>query len=126
MKRDRSGFPELRVTYQDPCRLGRHLGVYDEPRQLLEMIGLELVEMPRHRENALCCGTNGWTHCGAANKQIQADRLREAQATGADVLVTACLKCQIHFRCAMQDRELDAELDIELKDLAEIMAEGLC
>jgi Fe-S oxidoreductase len=124
--RDRSSIAHPLVTYHDPCRLGRHLGVYDEPRQLLKAIGLELIEMPRHRENALCCGTNGWTHCGAANKQIQADRLREAQATGADVMVTACLKCQIHFRCAMQDRELDAELDIEIKDLAEILAEGLC
>jgi heterodisulfide reductase subunit D len=114
-----------RFTYHDPCRLGRHLGVYDAPRQLLKGLGLELVEMQRFRENALCCGTNGWTHCGMANKQIQDERLYEAQATGADVLVTACLKCQIHFRCAMQDRELSAQIDIEIKDLAEVLAEAL-
>jgi Fe-S oxidoreductase len=81
--------------------------------------------MPRHRENALCCGTNGWTHCGAANKMIQAERLREAQATGADLLVTACLKCQIHFRCAMQDGELGDQLDLELMDLAMVVAAAL-
>jgi heterodisulfide reductase subunit D len=116
---------EYRITYQDPCRLGRHLGVYDAPRQVIERLGLELVEMSRHREDALCCGTNGWTHCGAANKEIQADRLREAQATGADVLVTACLKCQIHFKCALQDRQFGKELAIEIKDLATLVAERL-
>jgi Fe-S oxidoreductase len=120
-----SPFANRRATYHDPCRLGRHLGVYDAPRQVLERIGLELVEMPRHRENALCCGTNGWTHCGAANKMIQAERLREAQATGADLLVTACLKCQIHFRCAMQDGELGDQLDLELTDLATVVAAAL-
>ncbi len=131
---ERNGVSPTCVTFQDPCRLGRHLGVYDAPRQIIEDLGLELVEMPRHRENALCCGTNGWTHCGAANKQIQADRLREAQSTGAQVLVTACLKCQIHFRCAMQDQQLGTgpgavhqgeELNIEIKDLATLVAEAL-
>jgi heterodisulfide reductase subunit D len=115
-----------RITYQDPCRLGRHLGVYAAPRQVIAGLGYELVEMPRHGENALCCGTNGWTHCGAANRQIQGDRLGEAQATGADVLVTACLKCQIHFKCALQDRQLGAETTIEIKDLATLVAESLC
>jgi heterodisulfide reductase subunit D len=114
-----------KVTFHDPCRLGRHLGVYDAPRQLLEVLGLELVEMPRHREHGLCCGTNGWTHCGAANKAIQIERLREAQATGADMLVTACIKCQIHFRCALQDRAMNAELGMEMKDLAEVLAKAL-
>jgi Fe-S oxidoreductase len=122
---ERNGASPTCVTFQDPCRLGRHLGVYDAPRQVIKGLGLELVEMPRHRENALCCGTNGWTHCGAANKQIQADRLREAQSTGAGVLVTACLKCQIHFRCAMQDQQLGEELNIEIKDLATLVAEAL-
>jgi Fe-S oxidoreductase len=114
-----------RVTYQDPCRLGRHLGVYAAPRRVIAGLGYELVEMPRHAENALCCGTNGWTHCGAANRQIQGDRLGEAQSTGATVLVTACLKCQIHFKCALQDRQLGAETSIEIKDLATLAAESL-
>jgi heterodisulfide reductase subunit D len=120
-----SPISNLRVTYQDPCRLGRHLGVYDAPRQVIQGLGVELAEMPRHRENALCCGTNGWTHCGVANKQIQVDRLQEACATGADVLVTACLKCQIHFKCAMQDRELGDQLSIEIEDLATLVAQAL-
>jgi heterodisulfide reductase subunit D len=113
------------VTYQDPCRLGRHMGVYDAPRQAIGRLGLELVEMPRNRANALCCGTNGWTHCAVANKAIQVDRLREARATGAELLVTACIKCQIHLRCAKQDQLLSDEIAIEIKDLATLVAEAL-
>jgi Fe-S oxidoreductase len=114
-----------RITFHDPCRLGRHLGIYDAPRQALGRMGLELVEMQRVRANALCCGTNGWTHCAAANKAIQVDRLREARATGAGLLVTACIKCQIHFKCAMQDQRLAEEIGMEIKDLAVLAAEAL-
>jgi Fe-S oxidoreductase len=113
------------VTFHDPCRLGRHLGIYDAPRQALGRMGLELVEMQRVRANALCCGTNGWTHCAATNKAIQVDRLREARATGAGLLVTACIKCQIHFKCAMQDQLLADDIAIEIKDLAVLAAEAL-
>jgi Fe-S oxidoreductase len=114
-----------RITYQDPCRLGRHMGVYDAPRQVIHALGLELVEMQRHGRNALCCGTNGWSHCAIANKAIQVDRLHEASATGADLLVTACIKCQIHFKCAMQDQLLADEIPMEVTDLATLVAERL-
>ena len=113
------------VTFHDPCRLGRHLGVYDAPRKALERLGYKVVEMRHARRNALCCGTNGWTHCGAANKAIQVQRLREAKATGADVMVTACLKCQIHFKCALMGAKLKEEIGIEMVDLATLVAEQL-
>ena len=114
-----------RVTYQDPCRLGRYLGVYDEPRQVMAALGLELAEMEYNRGRALCCGTSAWTNCGATAKSIQVDRLREARATGADTLVTACAKCQIHFRCAMDDTRLADDIGIEVKDLTTLVAEAL-
>jgi len=113
------------VTFHDPCRLGRHLGIYDAPRKVLEGLGYKVVEMRHARRNALCCGTNGWTHCGAANKAIQVQRLREAKATGADVMVTACLKCQIHFKCALMDAKLKDEVGIEMVDLATLVAAQL-
>jgi Fe-S oxidoreductase len=113
------------VTYQDPCRLGRYLGVYDEPRRVMAALGLELAEMEYHRGRALCCGTSAWTHCGATAKSIQVDRLHEAKATGAEALVTACAKCQIHFRCAMDDTRLGDQIMIEVKDLATLVAEAL-
>ena len=114
-----------KVTFHDPCRLGRHLGIYDAPRRVLEQLGYEVVEMRHNRRNATCCGTNGWTHCGAANKAIQVQRLREAKATGADAMVTACLKCQIHFKCALMDKQIADEVGIEMVDLAELVAERI-
>lgn len=114
-----------KVTFHDPCRLGRHLGVYDAPRKVLESLGYDVIEMRHARGNALCCGTNGWTHCDAANKAIQVQRLREAKATGADVMVTACLKCQIHFKCALMDAQLRGKIGIEMVDLATLVAEQL-
>jgi heterodisulfide reductase subunit D len=113
------------ATYQDPCRLGRHLGVYDAPRQVLAGLGLDLVEMERSRHAALCCGTSCWTSCGQVSKNIQVERLREARATGAELLVTACVKCQIHFKCAQDDPLLGDELGIEICDLATLVAERL-
>ena len=114
-----------RVTYHDPCRLGRYLKVYDEPRQVIAALGAELVEMENCRARSLCCGTSGWTNCGATAKSIQVDRLREAKATGATTLVTACAKCQIHFRCAQADTQLGDELAIEVKDLTTLLAEAV-
>jgi len=114
-----------KVTFHDPCRLGRHLGIYDAPRKVLEGLGYKVVEMRHARRNATCCGTNGWTHCDAANKAIQVQRLREAKATGAEVMVTACLKCQIHFKCALMDEQLKDEIGIEMVDLATLVASQL-
>jgi Fe-S oxidoreductase len=111
-----------KITFHDPCRLGRHLGVYDAPRKVLEQLGYQVVEMRHNRRNATCCGTNGWTHCGAANKAIQVQRLREAKATGAETMVTACLKCQIHFKCALMDKQIADQVGIEMVDLAELVA----
>jgi len=114
------------MTYQDPCRLGRHSGVYEEPRAVLQEIpGLELVEMDRNREGSLCCGTSSWINCDITSKKIQAARLTSAKATGAETLVTTCPKCHIHFKCALQDGLLAKTAAIEIKDLAVITAEAM-
>ena len=110
------------VTYHDPCRLGRLAGIYDAPRQLIQAVpGLELKEMERSRENGVCCGTTGWMNCSSCSKEMQLQRLSEASDTGAGTLVTACPKCQIHFRCAK-----DAfDLKIEITDLYDLVADRL-
>lgn len=115
----------VRITYQDPCRLGRHMGVYEAPRQVMTSLGLELVEMERTRKSSLCCGTSCWTACGQVSKNIQVERLREAQATGAQLLVTACIKCQIHLKCAQSDPALADELAIPVRDWTTVVAERL-
>lgn len=87
---------QMRVTYHDPCYLGRHSGVYDEPRRILEAIpGIELVEMEHNRAEALCCGGGGgrmWTETPAGERFADL-RAIEAAKTEAEALVTACSFC---------------------------------
>jgi len=112
------------VSYHDPCRLGRYLDVYEQPRQALEAIpGLELNEMPRNRKGAVCCGTTNWMNCDSTSKQIQQNRLKEAKATGAATLVTACPKCLIHLRCAGCGES--EKVDIRLTDFVNVIASAL-
>ena len=87
--------------------------------------GVELVEMRRSGPGAMCCAGGTWSNCDRFAKKIQTERLLEARATGAEVLATACPKCQVHFRCTMQDPNLEADIAIELRDVAELMAEAL-
>jgi Fe-S oxidoreductase len=113
-----------RVTFHDPCRLGRHLGVYDQPRELLRAVpGLALVEMSHSRERATCCGGTAWVECGTAVKCLQSARLAEAAATGAERLVTACPKCDIHLRCAACGT--DARPAPLITNLIDLLAESL-
>jgi Fe-S oxidoreductase len=114
-----------RITYQDPCHLGRHLGVYDAPRKVLSNLGYDISEMRRNRNASLCCGSSCWRACGQVSKHIQVDRLEEARSTGADLLVTACLKCQIHLKCAQNDPIRRDEINIEIQDMTTLIAENL-
>jgi len=115
-----------RVTYHDPCRLGRMSGVVDAPRRLLARIpGLELAEMRHHGAKALCCGTAAWVRCGATNKAIQLARLAEAAATGSAALATACPKCVIHLRCAQADLPAGPLKNLRLLDITELLARSL-
>ena len=103
--------PNGKVTYQDPCRLGRMANVFDAPRNLINLIPeIRLVEMARNRHNALCCGTTGWIECSTVSKQMQIERLNEALSTGASTLITACPKCQIHLTCAQENTELNMDV----------------
>jgi len=115
-----------KMTFQDPCRLGRHMNIYEQPRETLKSIsGVELIEMAHHHKRSICCGVSGWMNCSQVSKQIQTDRLGEAKATGADILVTTCAKCQIHFNCAFKDQKLGEEMSFQVKDLTEVVGESL-
>jgi len=117
----------MKVTYHDPCHLGRHLGddgVYDAPRNVLNSIpGIELVEMERNRENAWCCGAGAGV--SQANTELALwtanERLREAQETGAGTLVTACPWCERNFK----DAAKEYGVDIRIYDIAEIACQAL-
>jgi len=124
----KEGEVKKKVTYQDPCRLGRHLGIYDAPRRVLEAIpGIEFLEMERNRDWSLCCGTGPFTNCDLYSHEMRIGRLLEAKATGAETLITCCPKCQIHFKCAMVNRgeEKGPDVEIEVMDLANLVAKSL-
>lgn len=90
-----------KVTWHDPCVLGRHQGIYEEPREVLRQVpGLELVEMESHHADALCCGAGGgvfFTRQDVAAKTVES-RMEQALATGARYLVTSCPNCYVRFR----------------------------
>jgi Fe-S oxidoreductase len=120
------GTLEQKVTYHDPCTLGRYSRIFEPPRRILGSIeSLEVVEMADNREKALCCGASPWAYCGSVNSRIQKERLAQAAATSADVLVTACPKCQIHLKCAQKNAENNDVCQIEIRDLYDLAAESL-
>lgn len=115
-----------KISFQDPCRLGRMAGKYDPPRDLLNKIpGLKLIEMENHGKGAVCCGNNAFVNCDAYSKKIQVGRLKEMRETGADFLVTSCPKCMIHLTCAMADPVKRGSLKKEIRDLTSVMIEQI-
>ncbi|MCU0859760.1 MAG: hydrogenase iron-sulfur subunit [Thermoplasmata archaeon] len=116
-----------KVTFQDSCRLGRHMGIYDEPRAALRGAQAEVVEMDNSRDKALCCGVSAWATCDEVSKKMQVDRLKEAKRTGAECLVTGCYKCLIHLNCAQVNKTQapKEQIDIPIKDLSVFIADAL-
>ena len=115
-----------KVTYHDPCYLGRHNGIYDEPREVLKKIpGIELVEMTDSLADSLCCGGGGgriWMET-VKGERFSDLRLAQAVEAGAEVLVTSCPYCITHFE---ESRLAQAESDAtEIKDITEIIQEAI-
>jgi Fe-S oxidoreductase len=118
-----------RVTYHDPCTLGRYNGVYDEPRRVLAAIGTELVEMPRSRDNSFCCGAGGGRIWMTELKREDAprpseQRIDEAVALGGiDYFVVCCPKDVTMYEDAIKTSGHQGE--IELRELTELVWESL-
>jgi Fe-S oxidoreductase len=115
-----------KVAYHDSCYLGRHNGIYDEPRQVLQSIpGVEIVEMSDSRENALCCGGGGGRIWMETKKGERFSDLRVQQAleVGADVLAVSCPYCMLNFKDSLLT--LDKANSIEIKDVVELAQEAL-
>lgn len=115
---------EKKVTYHDPCYMGRHNDIYEEPRDVLKKIpGLELVEMPDSRKDSLCCGGGGgriWMDT-PKDERFSDLRLKQAKKVGGQVLVTACPYCITNF----EESRLNLEYGdvLEVKDITEIIQE---
>ena len=112
---------DLKVTYHDPCRMGRQMGVYDEPRELIQSVGgVELVEMEHHGEDAMCCGVSSMMSCNENSRALRVDRFEEVRATGAEIMLTSCPKCVAHFECLKF--EGDPRHDFEILDIVSFLA----
>ena len=115
------------VTYHDPCYLGRYNDVYDAPRRVLQAIGCRLVEMPRSRDRALCCGAGGgriWMEEGTVKERPSENRVREAAAlAGVQYFVVACPKDLTMYRDAVKTTGLEGKLVV--KDLSELVEEAV-
>lgn len=115
-----------KVTYHDPCYLGRHNGIYDEPREVLESIpGVQLVEMLDSGENSLCCGGGGgriWMET-KKGERFSDLRIEQALEVGASILAVSCPYCLLNF----EDSVLTGDKGdiIEIKDIAELVQETI-
>jgi Fe-S oxidoreductase len=113
------------LAFHDPCRLGRYLGEYEAPRELLRAIpGPELKQLQFERQISHCCGVNAWINCTEGSRRLRHDRLKEAQEAGAELLVTACPKCRIHFNCYLSNDRVDP-VDVKVEDLTVLLAKAL-
>jgi len=119
---------KAKVTYHDPCFLGRYNKIYEEPRQILQSIpGIELVEMKKNRADAFCCGGGGGNFVidllAGGEESPARVRVREAYATGADTLAVACPSCMTMFTDAIKTENLEEKLTV--KDMSQIVKESL-
>ncbi|MFX1425175.1 MAG: (Fe-S)-binding protein [Promethearchaeota archaeon] len=113
---------KLKVTYHDPCHLGRHMGMYKAPRDVLEKIpGIELVEMTRNRHNAWCCGSGGGVR--SAFKDLSSfaakERIKEAMDTNAEAIVSSCPFCLNQFKSNVEDN------GIQTYDISELIKKAI-
>jgi Fe-S oxidoreductase/nitrate reductase gamma subunit len=121
------GRSEYAVTYHDPCYLGRHNGGYEAPRQILELLGCTLVEMPRNRDNSFCCGAGGgriWIPDEPGVERPSENRIREAVSLGKlDYFVVSCPKDVTMYEDAIKTSGHAGQ--IELRELTELIEERL-
>jgi Fe-S oxidoreductase len=114
------------VTYHDPCYLGRHNGIFDQPRALIQSTGAKLTEPERNRSNSFCCGAGGgqfWKDEERGNERVGTNRYRELKQTGAKTVATGCPFCMRML--TEETAKEEPETAMEVLDIAEIVAKSL-
>lgn len=117
-----------KVTYHDPCDLGRALKVFEEPRNILKAIpGLEFVEMARNRLQARCCGGGGGVLASDPDLAVEmaAERVRDALAVGAEIIVSGCSACKDNLRKGARAIPKEERGKIKIMDITEIVAQNM-
>jgi heterodisulfide reductase subunit D len=116
-------FKGKRITFHDPCYLGRGNGVYEAPRKVLEVLDADLVEMKRCRTNGLCCGAGGaqmFKEPEPGKKDINVERIEDALETGSQIVASGCPFCMTMLRDGV--KHLEKESEMQILDIAEITA----
>lgn len=116
-------FKGKKITYHDPCYLGRANGVYEAPREIIKKLEAEIVEMKRCKKNALCCGAGGaqmFKESESGKKEINHERSEEVNASGASVVAAACPFCNV----MLNDGATATDSSVEVKDLAQLIVEA--
>ena len=114
------------VTYHDPCYLGRHNGIFDQPRSLIQATGARLTEPTRSRSNSFCCGAGGgqfWKDEEKGSERVSTNRYRELKQTGAKTVATGCPFCMRMI--TEETAKEEPETAMEVLDVAEIVARNL-
>jgi heterodisulfide reductase subunit D len=118
-------FKGKRITFHDPCYLGRGNGIYDAPRELISKLDAELVEMKRCRTNGLCCGAGGaqmFKEAEPGDKEVNLERTEDVLGTKASVVATGCPFCNTMMTDGV--KHFEKENAIIVKDIAELIAEA--
>jgi len=126
LKTDNSKTKGIKVTYHDPCYLGRANDIYESPRFIIQSLGLEFAEMKRNKSFALCCGAGGaqmFKDAEKGDKEIFIERTEEALETNPEVIATACPFCMTMMTDGLKYKNKEEE--IKNLDIAEIIAEAL-
>jgi heterodisulfide reductase subunit D len=127
IERGAVGFKSLgkKITYQDACRQSRFNNLAELPRKLMEKFGAGNIDETSSRYISTCCGNSAWTGCDGFSKAMQVKRLQQAKANGNELMITACPKCQIHLRCAMEDAVRGEELKMDMMDITSAIAKTI-
>jgi Fe-S oxidoreductase len=118
-------FRGKKITFHDPCYLGRANNIYEAPRVLIKKLEAELVEMKRCKQNGLCCGAGGaqmFKEPEKGNKDINIERTEEALITQPDVIAAGCPFCNTMMSDGIKAKE--KEQDVKVLDIAEMIAEA--
>ncbi len=118
-------FKGKRITFHDPCYLGRGNNVYEAPREVLEKLDAELVEMKRSRAHGLCCGAGGaqmFKEAEPGNKEVNVERTEDALETGSTIIAAGCPFCNTMLTDGV--KHFEKENQVAVKDIAELIAEA--
>ena len=119
-------FNDTRITYHDPCYLGRSNGIYDAPRDVLGKMTEKLVEMPRNRSFALCCGAGGaqmFKEAEPGDREVYDERSREALDTGASIVASACPFCMTMLTDGIKLHQQEEQ--VKNMDIAELLLQAM-